>query len=131
MNAGEPGPELNQLTEKIIGCAYTVSNELGCGFVERVYENALAYELRQSGLGVVQQHPIKVHYHGVVVGDYTADMVVEETVLVELKAASSLSNVHTAQCMNYLRATGIPICLLMNFGRPKVQIQRIAGRRGA
>jgi len=130
MNPDQQGADINQLTEKIIGCAYKVSNELGCGFLEKVYENALAHELRENGLRASQQHPIKVHYDGVVVGDYAADILVEETVLIELKAVRALESIHHAQCINYLRATGLPICLLMNFGKPKMQIRRIAGSRG-
>ena len=74
----------NPITEKVIGCAYTVSNVLGNGFLEKVYENALAHELRQSGLIVAQQFPIKVHYDGIIVGDYVADLLVEDCILVEL-----------------------------------------------
>ena len=129
----EPDPEarrIDQLTEKIIGCAFKVSNELGCGFLEKVYENSLAHELRKNGLRAVQQHPIKVYYDRVVVGDFAADILVENTVLLELKAVRALDRIHNAQCLNYLKATGLPVCLLMNFGKPKVQIKRIAGRRG-
>lgn len=119
---------LNLLTEKIIGCAYKVSNELGCGFLEKVYENALAHELRKAGLSTEQQKPIIVRYDGVVVGEYVADLVVEGCVLIELKACKSLDDIHSAQCLNYLKATNFPICLLINFGRPKVEIKRFAGR---
>jgi GxxExxY protein len=116
--------KLNELTERIIGCAYAVSNELGAGFLEKVYENALAYELRKSGLSAQQQQPIKVLYDGVIVGDYLADIVVEESVIIELKAVKTFDNVHFAQCVNYLKATGMKICLLFNFGQPKVEIKR-------
>ncbi len=118
-------PDEDAITEKIIGCAYTVANTLGSGFLEKVYENALAYELRKAGLHVVQQHAIQVRYHGVVVGDFAADLLVERCVLVELKAVSGLEQFHIAQCMNYLRATGLRVCLLINFGRPRVQVKRI------
>ena len=116
--------QLNQLTEKVIGCAFTVSNVLGCGFMEKVYENALAHELRKAGFDVHQQHPITVRYDGVVVGEYVADLMVNGRVIIELKAAKNLDEVHTAQCLNYLRATGIAVCLLINFAKPKVDIKR-------
>ena len=118
-------PEDDRLTSRIIGCAYRVANELGSGFLEKVYENALAHELRKAGFKVVQQHGIEVHYDGVKVGDYVADLLVDGYVLVELKACKDLDDVHLAQCLNYLKATGLKVCLLMNFGRPKVQIRRL------
>ena len=117
---------LNPITEKIIGCAYMISNGLGSGFVEKVYENALAHELRKAGLGVHQQHPIQVNYDGVIVGEYVADLLVEDCVLVELKAVKILDEVHQAQCINYLKATGMHLCLLLNFGTRRVGIKRIA-----
>ncbi len=125
MNTDEHRLELNALTEKIIGCAYQVSNILGCGFLEKVYENALAIELRKSGLIVAQQHEIEVRYREHIVGEYTADLLVEHKVLVELKVAKALDDIHMAQCLNYLKATGLNICLLMNFGKPKLEIKRI------
>ena len=120
-----PSPDVNVITEKIIGCAYRVSNSLGIGFVEKVYENALAHEIQKSGLKVAQQAPIKVLYDGIVVGDFFADLLVEEQVLVELKAVSMLKDEHVAQSLNYLRATGLEICLLINFGTTKVQLKRL------
>lgn len=117
--------EINPITEAIIGCAYTVSNTLGCGFLEVVYENALAHELRKSGYDVVQQHGISVVYDGVTVGIYEADLVVNGVVIVELKTVRALNEIHIAQCMNYLRATGARVCLLINFGNPKVEVKRI------
>src|SRR5579859_2334245 len=91
---------LNQLTEKIIGCAYTVTNSLGSGFLEKVYENALACELQYIGLRVVQQKPIRIQYRDTLVGEYIADLLVEERVLVELKSVQALDDVHYAQCLN-------------------------------
>ena len=117
--------EINPITEAIIGCAYSVSNTLGCGFLEKVYENALAHELRKVGYLVQQQHGISVMYDGVTVGIFEADLVVNELVIVELKTVRTLTDVHMAQCMNYLRATGARICLLINFGNPKVEVKRI------
>jgi GxxExxY protein len=116
---------LAPVTERIIGCAFRVANSLGHGFVEKVYENALAHEMRKCGLGVVQQRGIVVLYDDVIVGEFTADLLIEDQVIVELKVVGALSDVHVPQCRNYLRATGKPLCLLINFGRPKVEIRRI------
>ena len=129
MNADERRSEqerMRLMTEKVIGCAFTVSNVLGCGFLEKVYENALAHELRKAGLKVEQQHGIAVYYDGQVVGEYAADLLVEGSLLVELKAVKELDDIHLAQCLNYLRATKLRLCLLMNFAKPKVDIRRIA-----
>jgi len=117
--------ELNQITERVIGCAYTVSNGLGAGFLEKVYENALAHELRKNGLTVTQQHPVQVFYDGVAVGEFVADLLVENEVLVELKTVKAFDDVHLAQCLNYLKATGKSLCLLLNFGTPRVQVKRV------
>ena len=116
---------LNALSEQVIRCALTVSNALGTGFLEKVYENALGHELRKNGFAVAQQHGIVVTYDNVVVGEYAVDLIVEDSVLVELKATQTLDEIHQAQCMNYLRATGMHLCLLINFGRPRVEIKRI------
>ena len=117
--------EINKTTETIIGCAYRVSNELGIGFLEKVYENALVCELRHANLDVIQQHPIKVLYRKQVVGEYVADLLVEKQVVVELKAISALDSTHFAQCMNYLKATASQIGLLINFGTPRIEIRRV------
>lgn len=117
--------ELNELAEKVIGCAYNVGNTLGAGFLERVYENALVYELKKKGIKVKQQHPITVKYDEVIVGEYIADLLVEDCLLAELKAVEILDKVHFAQCLNYLKATGLKVCLLMNFGKTKVQVRRL------
>ena len=113
--------ELNQITERIIGCAYTVANTLGNGFLEKVYENAFAHELRKSGLSAEAQSPIQVTYDGVVVGDYYADLLVQRNVLVELKAVKAFNDNHVAQCLNYLKATGLKVCLLINFSSPPLK----------
>jgi GxxExxY protein len=118
--------EINPITEKIIGCAFTVSNNLGAGFLEKVYENALVHELRKAGLIVAQQQPIRVMYDNVEVGYFEADIVVEGLVLIELKTVRSLDEAHYAQCLNYLKATGLRVCLLINFATAKIQIKRIA-----
>jgi GxxExxY protein len=117
--------EPNQITERIISCAYKIGNTLGCGFLEKVYENALAYELRRLGLNVKQQEEIKVFYDGVEVGYYEADLLVENLILVELKAVREINDIYMAQCLNYLKATKLKICLLINFGNPRVEIKRI------
>jgi GxxExxY protein len=119
--------QLNALTERIISCAFKVSNTLGCGFLEKVYENALVHELRKNGLMAEPQHPINVVYDGVVVGEYFADILVENTVLLELKSADH-HDIFTAQCLNYIKATGKILCLLLNFGKPRLEIKRFRGQ---
>nr|WP_294501939.1 GxxExxY protein [uncultured Rhodopila sp.] len=118
----------NDLSEVIIGRAFVVSNTLGVGFLEKVYENALAHELRKMGFSVRQQYSIQVWYDDVVVGVYTADLLVEDAVVIELKATKALDPVHSAQCLNYLKATGLSLCLLLNFGNPRLEIRRVANR---
>ena len=111
------------ITEKIIGAAYEVYNTLGFGFLEKVFENAMAIELRDADLNVEQQVPITVHYKGEVVGEFAADLVVDGKVIVELKAVAALDPIHEVQLVNYLKATGIEVGLLINFGR-EIRIQR-------
>jgi GxxExxY protein len=125
MDADKRRSRLDQLTEKIIGGVYQVSNMLGPGFLEKVYENALALELRQLGLALFQQHRIEVRYKGIVVGDFVADLLIEECVIVEIKAVKALDDIHTAQCLNYLKATGLQVCLLVNFSAPKAVVKRV------
>jgi GxxExxY protein len=96
---------LNALSERIIGCGLVVANRLGSGFLEKIYENAPAHELRKAGLTVAQQQGVSVTYDEVIVGEYAADLLVEAAVVVELKAVRALDDIHQAQCMNYLRAT--------------------------
>ena len=116
--------ELDAITEKIIGCAYQVSNTLGSGFPEDVYEKALHHQTLKNGLISERQYQMKVIYDGVLVGEFFADMLVGEKVLVEIKAVRVLDELHVAQAMNYLKASGMQICLLINFGRPKIEIRR-------
>ena len=116
---------LNLLTERVLGAIFEVSNTLGAGFLERVYHRALFKELRVSGLQVVSQASFPVIYKGECVGEYFADFLVENAPLVELKCAERLSNEHTAQCLNYLRASGTNLCLLVNFQKPTVEWKRI------
>jgi GxxExxY protein len=117
---------VNDLVSMVIGRALVVSNTLGVGFLEKIYENALAHEIRKAGLAVRQQRAVEVRYDGVVVGSYFADLLVENVLVVELKAVRVLDPVHSAQCLNYLRATGFWLCLLLNFGNPRLEIRRIA-----
>lgn len=111
------------LSEKIIGSAYRVHKELGHGFVEKVYKNALAIELGEVGLRCTCEVPLKVLYHGKIVGEYCADLIVEDKIVVEAKAVSTLDPVHEVQLVNYLKATGLNVGLLINFGR-SVEIKR-------
>jgi len=117
--------EINELTHRIIGCAMRVSNTLGTGFLEKVYENALVIEMRKTGLVVEQQKRLLVYYDGQVVGDYTADIVVNDCILLELKAAKAIDSAHEAQLLNYLKTTGLHIGLIINFGTPRLKIKRM------
>lgn len=128
MNADLRRLEQDKITESIILSAYKVGNKLGCGFLEKVYENALSIELIKLNLEVSQQAPIIVKYDGVNIGDYYADIMVNQSVLLELKAVKQLSEIHVAQCLNYLKATSFKVCLLINFGNPKVEIKRVVNQ---
>ena len=123
-NTDEHG--LEAVCETIIGAAFQVSNTLGAGSLEKVYENALAHELRKSGLQVAQQYSVKVMYDGIVAGEYVADLLVAGSVIVELKCVKHVEDIHLAQCLNYLRATGVRRGLLLNFYYPKVGIKRVS-----
>ena len=112
-----------ELTEKVIGAFFKVYNTLGYGFAEKVYENALAIELRKLGLKVEQQKSITVYYEGSIVGEYVADVIATEVVMLELKAVRQLTDEHEAQLLNYLKATPIEVGLLLNFG-PKAEYKR-------
>lgn len=111
------------ITERVIGAFYHVYNTLGWGFLEKVYQNALVIELRKRGIGVVANAKIEVFYDGAKVGDYIADLLIEDCVIVELKAVESIALEHEAQLVNYLKATSIDVGLLLNFG-PKPQVRR-------
>ena len=117
--------DTNELTYKINGAVFAVNRILGPGFLEKVYENALLIELRGMGLKADSQVPIKVYYKDEVVGDYTADILVEEQVILELKTVERLEKIHEAQLLNYLRATGIQIGILINFRHTKAEIKRM------
>lgn len=111
------------VTKQIIGAFYAVYNCLGYGFLEKVYENALAIELKKGGLHVEQQKPIGVYYDGQPVGEYLADIVVNDQIILELKAVRQLSDEHEAQLLNYLKATALEVGLLLNFG-PQAEVKR-------
>ena len=113
-----------ELTEKIIGCAYRVYNTMGFGFLESVYEKCLLIELKKAGLNAKAQHPITVFYDGVIVGEFIADIIVEDVVMLELKSVRRLAVAHEVQLVNYLTATGMDVGLLINFGERKVEIKR-------
>ena len=113
------------MTEQIIKCVYRASNTLGSGFLEKAYENALAIELRRNEFAIEQQHRIAVFYENELVGDFSADLLVENCVIVELKSVRVLDEVHFAQCLNYLKATRLQVCLLVNFGRSRAEVKRI------
>jgi GxxExxY protein len=117
---------LDSVCEAIIGAAFKVSNTLGAGFLEKVYENALAHELRKTGLPVSQQFPVKVMYDEMVAGEYVADLLVAGSVIVELKCVKHLEDLHLAQCLNYLRATGLRRGLILNFHAPKITVKRVS-----
>jgi len=113
-----------ELTEKILKVCFEVSNELGSGFLESVYQNALLIAFREAGLKAESQTPLKVMFRGQVVGEFFPDIVVEDSVLLELKAVKALAPEHLAQVMNYLKATGIVVGFLINFGNPKLEYRR-------
>ncbi len=114
----------SDLTQKIIGAFYTVYNTLGYGFLEKVYENALVLELQKAGFRVSQQQPISVFYDGQMVGQYYADIIVNDTIILELKTSETIREEHKLQLLNYLRATKHEIGLLLNFGKSP-QIKRV------
>jgi GxxExxY protein len=115
----------DSLTERVLGAVFEVSNTLGAGFLEKVYLHALVRELSLRGIQVRAQVPFSVMYKGHCVGDYFADLVVEDWLVIELKCVDRLGNEHTAQCLNYLRASGRTLCLLVNFQKPKVEWKRV------
>jgi GxxExxY protein len=116
---------LNDLSGRVIGCAFTVLNTLGAGFAERVYENALAIEIRAAGLTVVRQSGVMVHYQDRAVGEYSPDLFVENVPLVELKTVKALDDARRMQFTNYLKITGLRLCPLPNFGKSLPEIERV------
>ncbi len=116
--------EKEDVTHKVIGCAYQVYNNLGFGFLESVYRKAMVIEIEASGLRVQQESPLKVLYRDQIVGDFFTDLLVEDELIVELKSVERLGKVHEAQLVNYLVATGIEVGLLINFGSTGVDVKR-------
>lgn len=116
--------EKSVLTEKIIGCAIRVHQSLGPGYLESVYQNALLIELKQAAIGAVKNHRIPVYYKGEKVGDFIADVIVDNSVILELKATQEIHDAHEAQLVNYLQSTGLEIGLLLNFGAASLQVKR-------
>lgn len=114
-----------ELTEKILAACIEVSNELGSGFLESVYERALLIALAEKGLTTQAQAPLQVVFRGHVVGEFYTDILVERRVILELKAAKALTSEHEAQLLNYLKATGIKVGLLVNFGKPRLEWRRL------
>jgi len=113
----------SDITEQIIGAAYKVHSVLGFGFLEKVYQNALIIEMRKMGLSILSEEPITVYYENEIVGQYVADLIVEDKVVLELKAVKELTEIHEVQLVNYLKAIGIEVGLLINFGH-SVQVKR-------
>jgi GxxExxY protein len=121
----EKGLKYAETTGTVLGCAFAVINELGAGFLESVYEKAMVVALEQAGLVAKSQYPIKVMFRGQCVGDFYADILVEDKVILELKAVKALTSEHQAQVINYLNATGIEVGLLINFGNPRLEYKRL------
>lgn len=117
--------ETQDITSIIIGAAFTVSNTLGHGFLEAIYKNALAEELLAHGLSVSKEKPFPVFYRGKQMGFYVADLIIDDRVIVELKAVDQLVEAHRAQLINYLKANDLKVGLLFNFGRPKIEVRRV------
>ena len=117
--------ESNELIKKVIQICYEVHNELGCGYVEKVYENSLLIALREAGLEAVAQRAIAVSFRGWVVGEFFIDILVEDRLLVELKAVSGIGSIHKAQLLNYLKAANQETGLLVNFGTLKPEVKRL------
>ncbi|HUV40868.1 MAG TPA: GxxExxY protein [Sedimentisphaerales bacterium] len=116
--------QYKELTERIIGCAYRVYNKMGFRFVESVYEKSLLIELKKDGLTAESQKPIIVHYENEIVGEFKADILVEDTAILELKSIRQINRAHEVQLVNYLVATGKPVGLVLNFSEQKVQVKR-------
>jgi len=116
--------EYKEVTETIIGCAYRVYNKMGFGFLESVYEKCLLIELRKAGLNTESQKPITVYYESEIVGEFVADIIVNDAIILELKSVRRIIKAHEVQLVNYLVATGKPVGLILNFGEKKVEIKR-------
>jgi GxxExxY protein len=117
-----------EITNKILAACFDVSKELGAGFLESIYQNALMIALQEKGLTIEREHPLAVSFRGQIVGQFYADILVEDKIILELKAVSALTDIHKAQLINYLKATGIEVGLLLNFGNPKLEYRRFDNR---
>jgi GxxExxY protein len=124
-NKAVPDYKYAALTHDILNAAFEVQNILGCGFLEKVYENALVHELKMRGFSAAAQRSIQVNYKGEIVGDYMADVVVEDKVVLELKAVEGITTIHKAQLLNYLKATGYEVGLIINFAKPRLEYARL------
>jgi len=124
MNTDKTG-YCNPLTERVLSAVFEVSNTLGAGFLEKVYERALLHEFNLRGIRATAQAPLAVTYKGHPIGEYFADILVEDLLVIEVKCVDRLAPAHTAQCLNYLRASGLRLCLLVNLRKPKVEWKRI------
>ena len=114
-----------RISKQVIGCAMEVHRCLGCGFLEAVYENSLIVEFQRAGINLKRQVPFHIHYKGRSVGYYVADFVIENNLLLELKATKQLTQSHEIQTLNYLNISGITVGLLLNFGSPSLQVKRL------
>ncbi len=125
MNTNKEKIVYKDLSYKIVGLAMEVQNKLGYGFLEKVYENALMVLLMREKIKAAQQAPITVYFHGEVVGEYYADILVEDKIILELKVTENIAGIHKAQTLNYLKATGLQLAILLNFGKEKLEYERI------
>ena len=115
----------SQITQKILRAYFNVYNKLGYGFLEKLYENALMIELKNLGLNAIQQKPIKVCYQDIIIGEYFADLIIENKVICELKATTQLNEIHEIQLVNYLKATDVEVGLLLNFGQKPEYVRKV------
>jgi GxxExxY protein len=113
------------LSYKIVGLAMDVHRQLGYGYLEKVYENAMMVLLRRAGIDAKQQHPVTVHFEGVIVGTYLADILVQDSIILELKSLDRITDVHRAQTLNYLKATGLRLAIILNFGKTRLEHERL------
>jgi GxxExxY protein len=125
MSTNEKEILYKELSYKIIGLAMEIHSKLGYGFLEKVYENALMLLFRREVIQAKQQAPIKVYFEGEIVGEYFADILVEDTIILELKVLEKITDVHIAQALNYLKATGLELAIILNFGKRKLEYERL------
>ncbi len=125
MNTNEKIILYEDLSYKIIGLAMEIHRKLGHGFLEKVYENALMLVLRREGIEAKQQAPIKVYFDGEIVGEYFADILIEDKIILELKTLNEITDVHLAQALNYLKATGLRLAIIINFAKKRLEYERI------